>query len=260
MRRAALALLALVVLAWIGGGLWFMANRATLYHPFDTATYPPSLAGAGVRAVSHDGLDLWVKPPVGDRPLILYFGGNVGNPGRNAPVLAEYVVNGFGIVAMHYRPEARRGDLLVADALRVAEAVAELTGIPPDRTVIHGLSLGSGIATQVALTHPAAGLILEAPFTRLCDMPGTVAPLYPYCLLSPGDALPTVEAIGALSMPLLVQHGGADRLIPLAMGQAVFAAAPEPRRLDIYPEGDHNDLRLHGAGIAARAFALEVTR
>ena len=252
--QIAVALLAI----WLGAGVWFLMERDGLYFPFDEGDYPTSVAGSGFSKHQVDGIEVWVKRPYPGMPTILYFGGNAGHPGRNAPVLAEYGINGFGVVAPRYRFEGRGGDQLVADGLKVADAVNALTGASPDRTVIHGLSLGSGIATQVAAQRPAAGLVLEAPFTRLCDMPGTVLPVLPYCVLSPGDELPTVETITEIIMPVLVQHGARDRLIPVEMGEAVHAAARAAKALRIYPDGDHNDLRLHGSVIDARAFALRV--
>jgi hypothetical protein len=38
------------------------------------------------------------------------------------------------------------------------------------------------------------------------------------------------------------------------MGKRLFAGANEPKRLEVFPEGDHNDLLDHGAWDRARAF------
>ncbi|WP_316013696.1 alpha/beta hydrolase [Roseobacter sp. HKCCA0434] len=261
MKRLLLTILGVLMIGWLGAALWFRMQYHTLYFPFDTQSYPASIAGAGVTRVDLDGLDVLLHEPRGDRPVILYFVGNLGNPLRQGPVLREYVVNGYGLVAPSYRAEGVGEGQLVADALAVARAVDDLLAadVPPERLVIHGTSLGSGIATAVAVEVAAAGLILETPFTRLCDVPGRHVPLLPYCLLSGGNRLATIERIDRIEMPLLVQHGDMDRLVPFDMGQAVFEAARQPKQFIAYPGGDHNDLRLHGAGIDARAFADRVT-
>ncbi|QPH52364.1 alpha/beta hydrolase [Pontivivens ytuae] len=254
-------LLAALAVIWLAAAGWFTVSQRDLFYPFDTADYPASVAGPGVRIRDLDGLQVWFRPPDRDLPVILYFIGNTGNPARQAPLLQEYTVNGFGLVTLRYRQESASEEQLISDALHVARSLEEIMGapVPPERLVIHGVSLGSGIATAVALEVEAAGLIVETPFTRLCDVPSAHVPGLPYCLLAPRNRFATVERIGALDMPLLVQHGTADSLVPYHMGEAVFAAAPQPKRFLTYEDGDHNDLRLYGAGIDARAFAVEVT-
>jgi fermentation-respiration switch protein FrsA (DUF1100 family) len=39
---------------------------------------------------------------------------------------------------------------------------------------------------------------------------------------------------------VLLAHGTADRTIPFAMGETVFAAAPEPKRFFPMPDYDHH--------------------
>ena len=55
-------------------------------------------------------------------------------------------------------------------------------------------------------------------------------------------------------MPLLILHGARDRVIPVEMGKRLYAAANQPKRLEVFPDGDHNDLFDHGAWDKARAF------
>jgi uncharacterized protein len=51
-----------------------------------------------------------------------------------------------------------------------------------------------------------------------------------------------------------VMHGARDRIIPVAMGRAVFEAAAEPKRLWIAPEAGHVDLVEAGAVEVAGEF------
>ena len=51
----------------------------------------------------------------------------------------------------------------------------------------------------------------------------------------------TLAKIHSYHVPLLQSHGTADRLIPFAMGQQLFAAANEPKHFVAIPGGDHND-------------------
>ena len=42
--------------------------------------------------------------------------------------------------------------------------------------------------------------------------------------------------------PLLQTHGDKDELIPLAIGQKLFAAANEPKQFVLVPGGGHNTM------------------
>ena len=253
--------LALVVGLYAFACIGFMVGRNDLIYKFDLEDYPPSVAGIGVRIEQVGDVEVWVRQGDPDLPVILYFTGNVGHPGRVGPVLREYAVNGFGWAVMRYQRDGVSEEALVADALNVRASLSRLIGqaVPAERLILHGHSLGSGVASNLATQVEAAGLILEAPFTRLCDLGSEHYPGLPYCLLSPGHRYATVDRIDGIEMPLMVMHGGADALIPVSMGREVFAAADQPKELVIYPEGNHNDLRLFGGGIAARRFAVEAT-
>ncbi len=61
------------------------------------------------------------------------------------------------------------------------------------------------------------------------------APLVP-------DAYPSLRRIRALESPLLVMHGDRDEIVPVEQGKALYEAAPEPKRLHLFPGAGHNDL------------------
>ena len=70
---------------------------------------------------------------------------------------------------------------LYADG-RAALAWLDDAGVPPDRTVLFGESLGTGVAVQMAVEHPVAGLILQAPFTSTVDVGEEAVPFLPVSL------------------------------------------------------------------------------
>jgi hypothetical protein len=79
-------------------------------------------------------------------------------------------------------------------------------------------------------------------FTGLRDAAGAVYPFLPKPFVP--DAFPSLRRIGSLRCPVLIMHGDNDELLPVRMGRELFAAAPEPKRLHIYPGAGHNDLIL----------------
>jgi fermentation-respiration switch protein FrsA (DUF1100 family) len=56
------------------------------------------------------------------------------------------------------------------------------------------------------------------------------------------DAYPSLRRVENLKCPLLILHGDRDDLVPVAHGRALFAAAPEPKRLEILEGAGHNDI------------------
>ena len=75
------------------------------------------------------------------------------------------------------------------------------------------------------------------------------------------DAYPSLRLIPRLQAPLLVLHGERDELVPFLHGEALFEAAPEPKRMEVFPDAGHNDLvsqNAAGYGQLIAAWAVEV--
>lgn len=126
------------------------------------------------------------------------------------------------------------------DARAARQALLEQEGVDPRRLVFIGESLGAAVALELALQHPPAGLVLRSPWTSIRDMGRLHYPFVPPALVP--NAYPSRERIGGLRCPLLIVHGARDDIVPAAHGQALFEAAPEPKRLFLIPRASHNDL------------------
>lgn len=118
--------------------------------------------------------------------------------------------------------------------------------VDPSSIFFYGFSLGTGVATEMALREPCAGLILRAPFTSIRDMACERHPSL-RALLSVAPWLPltnydSLSKIRRIECPLLVMHGDSDTTVPERMGQAIFEAAPEPKRYVQLPNSGHSDI------------------
>lgn len=258
--------------AYVVAGLGLILMARTLVYPFqpgvDAAT-PSGLPGAtAARFSAADGTELvaWVVPPAPGRATVLYFMGNAGSLPAHAPLLAELAAGGLGIAALNYRgaggaPGSPSQAALVADALALYDALDGLLGqeVPPARRVIYGTSLGAALAVQLAARRPGAALVLESPFRRLCEVARHHYPIFPVCLVLPWERWNSAALMGGIEAPLLVMHGEADEIIPIAQGRALFAAASEPKRFVAYPQAGHNDLYHYGAAREAARFIAEAT-
>jgi fermentation-respiration switch protein FrsA (DUF1100 family) len=62
------------------------------------------------------------------------------------------------------------------------------------------------------------------------------------------DAYPSLRLIGRLRAPLLCLHGDRDAIVPLIYGEALFEAAPEPKRMHVLSGVAHNDVMARAGG------------
>src|SRR5207245_4633902 len=110
----------------------------------------------------------------------------------------------------------------------------------PARFAIRGESRGAAVARWLAPQDPPAGLVLQSAFTSLRDMARVHYPWAPAALV--GDGFPSLDRVPKLRVPVLILHGERDEIVPVAQGRALYAAAPEPRRLEVVAGAGHNDL------------------
>jgi uncharacterized protein len=171
----------------IVGGL-YRFQRQLLFRPNRTRPRLEDLELLGVREVvltTSDGLSLfsWYLPPGSDRPVIAYFHGNGGHIGYRAERLRRFARDGYGVLLAEYRGYAGNpGTPCEAGLYADAEAAIDFLGhqaIAPDRIMLWGESLGSGLAVYLVTRHAVAGVILEAAFTASPLPHSTAIPSYP---------------------------------------------------------------------------------
>ena len=103
-------------------------------------------------------------------------------------------------------------------------------GIPANRIILLGHSLGSGPAVWLATRHAAAALVLFGAFTSI---PDAAAYRYPYLpvRLAVGVQFNSLARIGDVHIPVVIAHSRHDKVIPYAHALTLLAAANEPKRL-----------------------------
>ena len=111
---------------------------------------------------------------------------------------------------------------------------------------------------QTAIAKPARALILEAPFTSMADAWKQFVPFLPVSLLL-RDRFDSRSVIDRVRMPILFMHGERDRLVGYQLGRSLYAAAPEPKRFEAFPEAGHTNLYDYNAIAAVRRFVDDVT-
>jgi len=259
-RRFRTAFIGLTVLA-VGAFCAVMAGfyimqRDLLYTPRDTANVaaPGSIAIAGSRRFdleTSDGerLAAWYFPPSrAEQPVFLFVHGRGGGLERMDGRWKRVREHGAGVLAFSMRgyPGSSGEPSEAGFAIDARTAYDWLrNSYPAERIVLHGLSLGSGVAARLATEVDAKALILEAPYTSISDM---VSETYPWLPLERVliDRFETRDLISRIRMPVLIAHGGADTIIPFRHGEELFALAKEPKQFVRMPGSDHNTLVRDG--------------
>ena len=246
-----------LVAAWGYGVLYFLAQRAA-YFP---AKYPEGfweLQGqVGAEEVwlrAADGVKLhawWVRPPEA-RVATLFLHGNAGNLTHRAYRVPELTAAGSAVLLLDYRgygkSEGRPGEKgLYADADAGYQYLVE-AGYGPERIVVHGESLGTAPAVDLAARRRCAGVVLEAPFSSGRDMAARALPVVGPLVFRAFDSH---SKIGRVRAPVLVIHGDQDGVVPFELGQKLFAAAGEPKWFWRVEGAGHNNL-VEAAGARYR--------
>jgi hypothetical protein len=110
---------------------------------------------------------------------------------------------------------------------------------------------------RLAAEKPLAAIVLEAPLTSTVDVGRTTYFWLPLRLLIT-DKHDNERNIRSVTAPVLILHGEQDAVIPVQMGWQVYRAANEPKRIELFPDGAHDDLFDHGAGEKTQSFLASV--
>jgi fermentation-respiration switch protein FrsA (DUF1100 family) len=243
----------------------YVFQRAVMYPaPQVTRTAPAAAGFPQAQEIILDTADgekivVWYVPPQDGRPVIIFFHGNGEVIAWRVPRFRELTASGIGIIAVSYRGYGgSTGRPSEAGLIADAEAAYNFAAAryAPERIVVWGYSLGTGVAAALASKHPVGKLILEAPFTSAADIGAAAFPFLPVRWLLK-DTFHSDDRIGAVRAPLLIMHGEKDTVVPVRFGERLFSLANEPKRMVRFPQGDHVNLEAQGAIKAGLKFLTE---
>lgn len=204
-----------------------------------------------------EALEVWWAPARPGMPTVLYFQGNAGNLGHRAPLFREFQDMGLGLAALGYRgygnSTGRPGvEALRADARLLLEHLNEHLGVPDADIIVYGESLGTGLATGLAVERELGGLVIQSGYASTLEHAKRAAPLVPVGLLFT-ERLDNLGLIGEVREPILIIHGERDALFPVETARRLGEAASPPVEPVIIPGAGHN---IDPAEIAPRLKAF----
>ncbi|MEM9730382.1 MAG: alpha/beta fold hydrolase, partial [Myxococcota bacterium] len=224
MRKVLVAALVLVLLGGVGMG-WFAKFQRSMIFPGPEGVTVPLLhrfasevGATELQIPTEDGETVygWHRNAIGDGPkrVVLYFHGNASSVLAQIDLQDRLNQEGWDFVGIHYRgypgstgEPSETGTRL--DAKAAWDWIAHTLGVPPSRVVIHGRSLGGGVAAQLASNVEPGGVVLESTFTSIADLAKEQflgVPIGPFL----SHPFLTRELAGAIRAPVLVAHGGSD--------------------------------------------------
>jgi pimeloyl-ACP methyl ester carboxylesterase len=203
------------------------------------------------------GIHIPPDAPGPKKTLILGFGGN----GWNGQDVAEYLHELFpdlDVVAFHYRGYAPStgspsADALIADAPLVYDFAVER--LRPDGIVAVGLSIGSGIAAELAAKRRLDGLILVTPFDSL---KAVAQSMYPWLPIGPffDHEIDAASAVAGVNTPTAILAGERDEIVSAERTEALREKVPSLTFDRTIARAGHNDIYARSDFQAAMREAL----
>jgi fermentation-respiration switch protein FrsA (DUF1100 family) len=239
-------LLALIVVVAVGVAVRFLSRR-WLFPVHAVASSAISGDAARRTFAARDGtlvhaLDI-EAPPAGR--TIVYFHSNRETVEATLDLAAALHARGFGVLLVEYRGYGISRDGSPSEEGLYLDAEAALDwlaqrGITPDRIVLWGTSLGTGIAAEMASRGRGSQLILVTPYTSIPALVTNVVPIVPARLLL-ADRFDTLAKASRIRIPTTVVHGDADEIVPFWMGEKIAQSIPGARFVRV-AGGHHGDL------------------
>ncbi len=247
------------------GLLYF--NQTKLIFPAAFAGRPgaalPTMTTQTIELETEQGKTVaWFVPAPGSgndadqpKPLAVFLHGNAELIDHQGPAIDLYHALGVSVLLVEYRgyghsqgtPSQKH---IVADTLAILHQVLERDEVDAARLILHGRSIGGGLATQVALQTSPIALIVESTGTSVAGMAWRYgAP--PFLVTSP---LRTQLAFKKLDCPILIMHGRNDDIFPLHHAHTLQKAGKQTTL--VLFDAEHNTLpgpgqeKLYQASVA----------
>lgn len=160
---------------------------------------------------------------------ILFFHGNGDNLFGAIEATRGFTTNGNGLMLVEYRGYGGNpGSPDEAGLYRDGDAAMRwlaAEGVAARDVIVVGNSIGSGPATEMALRHDVAALMLVSGFSSLPDVVGEAMPFVPRWLVR--DRFDNVGKLARVRAPVFLMHGDADTLVKPANLSRLRSARPD---------------------------------
>lgn len=223
---------------WVDAG---DARLACALHRTDAR--PPT----GAREGGGSGASLGSRDPL----TIVHFHGNGEVVADWQDGFAERILSlGCDLLLAEYRGYGlSTGEPRLGRMLDDVAAIVRAAGVPPERIVLFGRSVGSIFAIEAASRFPsAAGLVLESGIADVLERillrvdPEDVGATAEELAAAVAARLDHRRKLAAYQGPVLVMHALFDDLVPVTHGERLAEWAAGPVILRLFDRGHHNTI------------------
>ena len=242
----------ITALAWV-------ATRSVMF-PAPTNGREPVMRDATLlRIPGPEGTMVYAlhAPAPAGAPTIVHFHGNGEQLADVVHLCSRLHAEGVGVFAVEYPGYGLAASTPATEANIYAAADAALVhlgtslGVSREAIVLSGQSLGSGVATEMALRGYGARLVLLSPYTSMIDMASRIAPFLPARLFV-RDRFDNAAKAPRVRLPVLIVHGSRDEIIPVEQGRRLSRLFSDARFEEL-DDRHHNDLFAEpGAPLVSR--------
>jgi fermentation-respiration switch protein FrsA (DUF1100 family) len=201
-------------------------------------------------------------------PVVYYLHGARWNLTGHVRRMEQLRHFGFSVFAIDYRGFGKSDGDLPSEQMSYEDAAVGWTWLAkqvpePSRRFIYGHSLGGAVAIDLAARlaaqdkgkPQARGLIVESTFTSLPDIAAELTWSWLPTRLLLTQRFDSIDKVRSVDVPILFVHGTGDRYVPARFSQALYEAAPGPKKLLLIENGGHNNAMWIGDGEYQSAFA-----
>ncbi|MDP1955772.1 MAG: alpha/beta fold hydrolase [Polaromonas sp.] len=203
---------------------------------------------------------LWLPGARPNAPVLLYLHGARYNVTGSAPRMRRMQELGFSVLGVDYRGFGKSTQALPSEETAYQDARAAWDWLAkkyPDRPrYVFGHSLGGPIAIHLATeVDDESGTIVEGTFTSIADVVSTTKWGWVPVSMLITQRFEAVRKVGKIGSPLLVVHGGEDRLIAPSLGRKLYEAAAQPKLFMLVEGGSHHNTNSVGQSHYRQALA-----
>ncbi|MCB0365560.1 MAG: alpha/beta hydrolase [Bdellovibrionaceae bacterium] len=241
----------LVYLAFVGMVFWF--QEKLLFFPDHThLDQAPQLRRLGFSIKEftspHGDLRYYIRRQPESQATLLVFHGNAGRAADRGYLIQGLLNLPIDIVIAEYPGYAGSAEKpgqksLTQNAQELFDHLMDNN--LPNRILVMGESLGTGVAVNLASQRPVQGLILISPYPSISKVAQFHYPYLPVSLLIRHPFPSHKWAADLKSIPVLAFHGEEDEVIPYALGEKFWQSLPAfvaDKKWVSVPGAHHNDL------------------
>jgi len=138
-----------------------------------------------------------------------------------------------------------------ADARAMWDHLVTARGIPPEKIVLAGSSMGGGVTAELATQVSPAAVLFESTFTSI---PDTLAHMYPFipaqwvCRIQ----FRNIDKVGRIRCPVLISHSRQDTVVPFAEAEQLYQQVSAPKMF-VEIQGSHHGGKFESRAVYAAA-------